>query len=73
VGHRGKHLEFEIRHRLERDLKWQGRRRFVDLNILRSEVPELVGEDDGFVKTFSTGVVAFVRNKMDVWSELSER
>ena len=72
VSHRCKHLEFKKRHRLERDLKWQGRCRFVDLNIMRSEVPKLVREDDWFVETFRASVVAFVRNKMDVWDELSK-
>jgi hypothetical protein len=72
VSHRCKHLEFKIRHRLERDLKWQGRRRFVDLNIMRSEMPKLIKKDDWFVETFSASVIAFVRDKMDVLDELSE-
>ena len=66
MSHRSKHLEFKIRHRLECDLKWKGRRRFIDLNILRSEVPELVGEDNRFIETFGPSVVTFVRDKMDI-------
>ena len=72
VSHRCKHLKFKIRHRLECDLKWQGRRRFVDLNVMRSEVPKLIRKDDWFVETFSASVIAFVRNKMDVFDKLSE-
>jgi len=71
VSHRRKKLELKKRHRLEGDLKWQGRRRFVHLNVLRSEVPELVREDDRFVETLSASFVAFVRNKMDICDELS--
>jgi len=72
VSHRCEHLKFKIGHRLERDLKWQGRRRFVDLNIMRSEVPKLIGKNYWSVETFRASVVAFVRNKMDVCDELSK-
>lgn len=72
VSHRRKYLEFKIRHGLERDLKWQGRRSFVDLNIMRSKVPELVREDDRLVETFSASIVTYVRNELDVYNELSE-
>ena len=59
VSYRRKHLKSKnTRHRLERDLKWQGRCRFVDLNILQSELPELVREDDRFVEIFKASVVA---------------
>ena len=65
-------MEFKERHRLERDLKWQGGRRFVDLNVLGSEMPELVREDDGSVETFSASVVAFVRDNIDICDKPSK-
>jgi hypothetical protein len=64
-GKRGKELEFEIRHGLEDDLERQGRRCFVDLDVLRSEVPELVGVDDGKVVAFGAGLISYVRNEMN--------
>lgn len=46
-GHGRKHLELEVRHGLEDDLERKDWGSAVDLDILRPEVPELVGEDYG--------------------------
>lgn len=49
-GHRGEDRELPIRHRLELDLQRHARRRRVDLEVLRAQVPELVREDYGLVE-----------------------
>ena len=45
----GEDGELPHRHRLELDMQWEDRGRRVDLDILRTEMPELVGEDDRVV------------------------
>lgn len=46
-SHGGEHLELEVRHGLEDNLKRKDRCSVVDFDVLRPEVPELVREDDG--------------------------
>ena len=51
--------ELPVRHRLELDLQGQHRRRRVDLDILRAQMPELVREDDGLVVPLRFSFVTF--------------
>lgn len=48
-SHGGEHLELKVRHGLEDDLKRKDWGSAVDFDVLRPEVPELVGEDDGLI------------------------
>lgn len=48
-GHGREHLELEVRHGLEDDLERKDWGSTVDLDVLRSEVPELVRENDGLM------------------------
>ena len=50
LGQRREDGELPVRHRLELDLQGHARRRRVDLDVLRAQVPELVREDDGLVQ-----------------------
>ena len=45
----GEDGELPHRHRLELNMQWEDRGRRVDLDILRTEMPELVGENDRVV------------------------
>lgn len=56
LGQCSENRELPKRHRLELDLERQRRRRRVDLDVLRSEVPEFVGENDGAVVGSSSGI-----------------
>ena len=46
LGQRREDRELPVRHRLELDLQGHARRRRVDLDVLRAQVPELVREHD---------------------------
>lgn len=63
--------ELPVRHRLELDLQGEARRRRVDLDVLRAQVPELVREDDGVVVRPARRVA--LGSQCDVWEgRLSE-
>ena len=57
LGECGEDVKLPVRHGLELDLQRQRRRGGVDLDVLRAEVPEFVGEYDGVVVR-SPGIVS---------------
>jgi hypothetical protein len=65
--HRCKYLEFHPRHWLEDNLDRKGRGGLVDLDIMRTEMPEFISKDDGFVVSFAAGFIAFVRKNKYVY------
>ena len=81
MRHRGKHLKLEERHRLEVDMQWKTKRGRINFDILRSNVPKIVGVDDWLVEALAAGLVSFTRNGVNVYhadrqngtSELSKK
>ncbi len=58
IRQRREDRKLPIAHWLEGNLQRECGRRGVDFDVLRPEMPELIGEDDRLVEAFGTGLVA---------------
>jgi hypothetical protein len=58
ITHACVQLELEIRHGLEGDLHREDRGCFIDFDVLRPKMPEVVREDDRLVESFRAGFVS---------------
>ena len=67
MRHRSEHLELEERHWLESDMERKTERCRVDLDVMRSNVPEIVWENDWLVQAIDASFVAFTGNDVDVY------
>jgi len=68
MGHTRKHLKFHERHGLENDLQREGRCTGVYFDVVRSQVPKFIGEDDWLIESLGAGFVAFIGDEVDVWN-----
>ena len=58
-SHRGENLELHVGHGLECHRKRENRCRRVDLDVLRTQLPEIIREDYRVVKSFRASFVSF--------------